>query len=58
MEAYTIHIGSSTEKKEVSFEHLYGELASGVYRFGKSVMDFRQTGDFDVKMYYAEFDIN
>lgn len=57
-EAYFIPMNSTTEKKTISFEYLYGELTNGVYRFGKSVMDFRQTGNFDTKMYYAEFDIN
>ena len=57
-EAYYIPQNSNTEKKIVSFEHLYGELRNGRYRFGKSVMDFRKTGDFDQKMYYGYFDIN
>ena len=57
-EAYNIPMNGETEKKTVSFDVLYGELTNGVYRFGKSVMNFRQTGDFDEKMYYAEFDIN
>lgn len=57
-EAYNIPMNGETEKKTVSFDALYGELSNGIYRFGKSVMDFRQSGDFDNKMYYAEFDIN
>lgn len=58
MEAYNIPNNSETQKTVVSFEYLYGELTNGRYRFGKSVMDFRKTGDFDQKMYYGYFDIN
>ena len=34
---------------------LYGELSPGSYRLGKSVMDFRGTGDYDQRDYYAAF---
>ena len=40
---------------EVNWEWLYG--ASGKYRIGKSITDFRQSGDFDNATYYAEFEI-
>lgn len=43
---------------DINWEFLYGKLELGtVYRIGKKVMDFRQTGDYDTKMYYAEFAI-
>lgn len=40
---------------EVNWEWLYGEIPPGKYRIGKSIMDFRSTGDFDTVIYYAEF---
>ena len=42
---------------EVNWGWLYGELEPGHYRIGKSITDFRGTGDFDEAMFYAEFDI-
>lgn len=42
---------------EVNWSRLYGELPAGSYRISKSVMDFRGTGDYDTKTYYAGFDL-
>ena len=40
---------------DVDWEWLYGNLSEGDYRIGKEIMDFREAGDFDKKMYYVEF---
>lgn len=49
------------DEGSVSFEEnwgfLYGELPSGNYRIVKEIMDFRGTGDYDKKWYYAEFSL-
>ncbi len=42
---------------EVDWEWLYGTIPEGKYRIGKSIMDFRESGDFDTATYYAEFEI-
>ena len=42
---------------KVNWERLYGAVPSGKYRIGKSIMDFRKSGDFDTAIYYAEFEI-
>ena len=47
----------STAKWEVDWDWLYGELPTGIYRIGKRFMDFRNTGNYDSKMFYAEFAI-
>ncbi|WP_294413805.1 immunoglobulin-like domain-containing protein [uncultured Ruminococcus sp.] len=47
----------STAKLEVDWEWLYGKLPSGDYRIGKEFMNFRDTGDFDKDIVYAEFKI-
>jgi hypothetical protein len=46
-----------TVEWEVDWEWLYGNLPEGKYRIGKEIMDFRDTGDYDVKTYYADFEI-
>ena len=46
-----------TTRLETRWSALYGELAPGSYRLGKQVMDFRGTGDYDTRDYYAYFDI-
>ena len=56
MEAWMIPQNADTEW-EVNWSRLYGELPAGSYRISKSVMDFRGTGDFDTKTYYAGFDL-
>ena len=53
-EAYLIAMDGETEMT-VDWTALYGELPPGSYRLGKSVMDFRDTGDYDQKGYYACF---
>ena len=55
-EAWVIMSGS-TAKWEVDWDWLYGELPTGIYRIGKRFMDFRDTGNYDSKMFYAEFAI-
>ena len=42
---------------EVKWERLYGQLSEGKYRIGKEITDFRDTGDYDTAIYYAEFAI-
>ena len=54
--AWIIPINDTVEW-EVDWEWLYGSLEPGHYRIGKEIMDFRGTGDYDKKMYYAEFAI-
>jgi hypothetical protein len=56
MEAWVIS-PDSTAKWEVDWEWLYGELSPGIYRIGKRFLDFRNTGNYDSKMIYAEFTI-
>lgn len=55
-EAWIIPKDGSVEW-EVDWEWLYGELSPGTYRIGKSVDDFRETGDYDTQNFYAEFEI-
>ena len=55
-EAWMIPNNTETEW-EVNWSRLYGELPAGSYRISKSVMDFRGTGDYDTKTYYAGFDL-
>ncbi len=52
--AYTLAAGS-TEKLVIDWQWLYGSLAAGQYRIGKSFMNFRDTGDFDKAMAYTMF---
>lgn len=56
MVAYPILLNDSREF-ELNWEWLYGELPAGTYRIGKEIMDFRESGDYDTKWYYAEFEI-
>ena len=55
-EAYIIPMGGSREF-EINWEWLYGKLPAGNYRIVKGFMDFRETGDYDIKTYFAEFEI-
>lgn len=57
MEAWLIPFESTVEWKH-EWEWLYGQLSTGKYRIGKEITDFRETGIYDSKIYYAEFDIN
>ncbi len=54
--AYIIEKEDTTEM-EVDWSFLYGELETGVYRIQKSVMDFRDTGEYDTVTLQAEFAI-
>ena len=56
MEAWLIP-ANSTSEWEVDWEWLYGKLPVGKYRIGKEIMDFREPGDYDKAIYYAEFEI-
>ena len=56
-EAYILPLNASTEF-EVNWEWLYRGLPAGDYRIGKEVMDFRQAGDYDQDVLYAEFTID
>ena len=47
-----------TTRWDVNWEWLYGELSAGKYRIGKEIMNFRETGDYDTELVYAEFVIN
>ena len=55
-ESYPIGMNDSTEA-EVNWEWLYGRLPYGNYRIGKEIMDFRDTGDYDIYSYYGYFEI-
>ena len=55
-EAYFIPKDETTEF-EISWEWLYGKLPAGRYIVGKEIMDFRETGDYDTHICYAEFEI-
>jgi len=55
-EAWIIPMNDTCEWK-VNWEWLYGAVPSGKYRIGKSIMDFRGSGDFDTATYYAEFEL-
>lgn len=54
MMAYLISMDGETEMA-VDWTVLYGQLPAGSYRLGKSVMDFRDAGDYDQKDYYVCF---
>lgn len=56
-EAWCINANDSVEWT-VDWTRLYGELPTGSYRIGKEIMDFRGTGDYDKKLYYAGFNLN
>lgn len=45
-------------KRELDWEWLYGQLPAGEYRIGKTVMDFRETADYDNYVIYAYFILN
>ena len=55
-EAWIIPMNDTCEW-EVNWEWLYGELPEGKYRIGKEIMDFRDAGDYDSTIYYADFEI-
>lgn len=55
--AYIIATDNTTEL-ELSWKWLYGTLPPGTYRIQKSIMDFRETGDYDKYIVYAQFVLN
>lgn len=55
-EGWYINANDSVEWT-VDWTRLYGELPTGSYRIGKEIMDFRSTGDYDKKLYYAGFNL-
>lgn len=55
-EAWIIPMNDTIEW-QIDWEWLYGELPHGKYRIGKEIMDFRDTGDYDKKIYYVNFEI-
>jgi len=42
---------------EIDWQWLYGTLPAGSYRVSKTIMDFRESGDYDTTVYYAGFDL-
>ena len=56
LEAYMIQKDYPYEKV-INFEWLYGKLEPGRYRIGKTVTDFRGTGDYTDYAFIAEFGI-
>ena len=48
---------NDTMELEVNWEWLYGKLPVGKYRIGKSITDFRESGDYDTATYFVEFEI-
>ena len=40
---------------DVDWEWLYGELPAGEYRIGKEIMNFKDSGNHDKEMVYANF---
>ncbi len=54
---YIVSPQSETEKTDVNWEWLFGELESGTYLFTKGILNFRGTGDFDDYNIGAKFEI-
>ena len=54
--AYILRKGSSRIWR-IKWSNLYGDLPDGKYRIGKRITDFRGTGDYDTRIYYAGFEI-
>jgi Big-like domain-containing protein len=55
-EAWTIPM-DDTVAWEIDWEWLYGKLPIGRYRIGKEITDFRETGDYDTRIYYVYFEV-
>ncbi len=49
--------GEGSVEFEEDWSFLYGELTPGTYRIVKEITDFRSSGDYDAKWYYAEFSV-
>lgn len=56
MVAYMIKENDVTEF-DIDWEWLYGRLPAGEYRLNKEIMGFRKAGDYDTKVYSAEFTV-
>lgn len=56
MEAWIINKNDTTSW-DIDWAWLYGELPAGEYRIGKVITNFRDTGDYDTEIAYAEFEI-
>ena len=56
MEAWIINKNDTTSW-DIDWAWLYGELPAGKYRIGKVITNFRDTGDYDTEIAYAEFEI-
>lgn len=54
--AYMIKQNDITELK-ANWSHIYGALLPGEYKLKKEIMDFRESGDFDIKTYEFCFTI-
>ncbi len=54
--AYAINI-DDTLKSNLDWSYIYGTLTYGKYRVEKEIHNYRAPGDFDNKIYYAEFTI-
>ena len=55
-EAWVIPMEDSVQWT-VDWDWLYGSLPAGTYRLGKEITDFRDSGDYDKQMAYAQFTI-
>ncbi len=56
MEAWIIPMNDTCEW-EINWEWIYGKLPQGNYRISKEIMDFREGGDYDTAICFAEFEI-
>ena len=50
-------IGNTTTEWEIDWSWLYGELSPGTYRIGKTVMEFKESGESRSQIFFAEFEI-
>lgn len=41
----------------INWKERYGVLPSGNYRISKEIVDFRDSGNYDEKIYYAKFNL-
>ena len=46
---------NQTTKRDINWNFIYGELPAGHYRLCKEFMDFKDTGKYTTRTYYAEF---
>lgn len=52
-----VEIMKDTVVWNIEWEWLYGELQDRNYRIGKEITDFRDTGDYDTKTHYSNFEV-